>query len=254
MSAESPSNERLVANTASMLIIGNEILSGKIQELNLIELARLLRALGIQLTRAHVVSDDVELIAEEVRALKAKSDVVFTSGGVGPTHDDVTIAGVARAFGVEVVSEPRLEEMIRLSYGAACTDAHLRMALVPQGARLVSARDVQWPTTLMGNVFVLPGVPEIFRMKLDAVRAHLVGREPFISRAVYLTADEPSIKGQLDEVVKKYPEVDVGSYPKWFEPGYRTKVTFDARDGALVARAVQDFVALCRAEEVVRVE
>ena len=254
MSAENSPSAPLVASTASMLIIGNEILTGKIQELNLIELARMLRALGIRLERALVVTDDIDLIAEELRVLKARSDVVFTSGGVGPTHDDVTIEGVARAFEVEVVSEPQLEDMIRKSYGGACTEAHLRMALVPKGARLVSARDVQWPTTLVGNVFVLPGVPEIFRMKLDAVRAHLVGREPFVSSAVYLTSDEPSIKDQLDAVVEKHPDVEVGSYPKWFEPTYRTKVTFDSRDAEAVARAVKDFVALFQPEEVVRVD
>jgi molybdenum cofactor synthesis domain-containing protein len=249
-----PANEPLVASTAAALIIGNELLSGKVQEENLIALARMLRGLGVELSRAVIVSDDVRSIAEDLRALRARADVVFTSGGVGPTHDDVTIEAVALAFEVEVVTDPTLESLIRTRYGAACTQAHLQMARVPRGARLVSVADVQWPTTLVGNVFVLPGVPEIFRMKLDAVRAHLVGRVPFVSRAVFLKSDEAGIKLLLDQVVAKHPDVDVGSYPKWFEPAYSTKVTFDSRDAAAVERAVGDFVASLSPSDVVRIQ
>lgn len=244
----------LVASTAAALIIGNELLSGKIQEENLIALARMLRGLGVQLTRAMIVSDDVDGIAEDVRALRQRADVVFTSGGVGPTHDDVTIEAVAKAFGVSVVRDPKLEQMIRDRYGASCTEAHLQMARVPEGARLVSAVDIQWPTTLVGNVFVLPGVPEIFRMKLDAVRAHLRGSAPFVSRAVFLKSEEASIKPLLDRVVARHAEVEVGSYPKWFDAAYSTKVTFDSRDAAAVERAVVEFVESCSPGDVVKVE
>jgi molybdenum cofactor synthesis domain-containing protein len=247
-------NDPLVASTAAALIIGNELLSGKVQEENLITLARMLRGLGIVLARAVIVVDDVPSIAEDIRVLRARADVVFTSGGVGPTHDDVTIEAVALAFGVDVVTDPTLEGMLRSRYGAACTEAHLQMARVPRGARLVSTVDVQWPATLVGNVFVLPGVPEIFRMKLDAVRSHLIGRVPFVSRAVFLKSDEAGIKPLIDQVVAKHPDVEVGSYPKWFEPAYSTKVTFDARDGAAVERAVGDFVASLSPSDVVRIQ
>lgn len=248
------SDERLVASTAAALIIGNELLSGKTQEANLIELARVLRAIGIPLIRAVVVPDDIDVIAAQVRELRTLAGVVFTSGGVGPTHDDVTIEAVARAFDVDVVLDPALADLVRSRYGEACTESHLRMARVPRGARLVSAVDIQWPTTLMGNVFVLPGVPEIFRMKLDAVRAHLAGKVPFVSRAVFLKSEEAGIKPLLDRVVEKYPDVDVGSYPKWFEPAYSTKVTFDSRDAEAVERALLDFVASCDPAEVVRIQ
>lgn len=245
--------EPLVASTAAALIVGNELLSGKIQEQNLVELARVLRALGIRLTRCVMVPDDVTVIANEVRSLRASADVVFTSGGVGPTHDDVTIEAVAMAFGVEVIYHPVLEALVRERYGETCTEAHLLMARVPSGARLVSAVDVHWPTTLVENVFVLPGVPEIFRMKLDAVRAHLVGHTPFVSRAVFLKSEEATIKPLLDRVVHQHPTVDVGSYPKGFEPAYNTKVTFDSQDAAAVDLAVEDFVSSCSAGDVVRV-
>lgn len=244
----------LIAQTAALLLIGNELLSGKTQEQNLIELARVLRALGIPLTRAVVVPDDRAIVAREVRELSAFAGVVFTSGGVGPTHDDVTIEAVAEAFGVEVIEHPDLVHLVRERYGSACTPAHLRMARVPRGARLVSVVDIHWPTTLVGNVFVLPGVPEIFRMKLDAVRAHLAGLEPFVSRAVFLKTEEAEIKTLLDRVVAEHPDVDVGSYPKWFEPAYSTKVTFDSRDAGAVERALSAFVASCNPAEVVRVQ
>src|SRR5215468_4953649 len=125
--------------TAAALVIGNELLSGKIAEGNLQVLARELRGLGVLLRRAVLILDDVEEIAREVRALGASHDVVFTSGGVGPTHDDLTIEGVARAFGVKVVVSPEIEEMIRRYYGNRVTEGHLLMARVPAGARLVSS-------------------------------------------------------------------------------------------------------------------
>lgn len=244
----------LIAKTAAFLLVGNELLSGKTQEQNLIELARVLRALGISLIRVVIVPDEVATIAREVRELRARADVVFTSGGVGPTHDDVTIEAVAEAFGVDVIEHPDLVALVRERYAAACTEVHLRMARVPRGARLVSVVDIHWPTTLVENVFVLPGVPEIFRMKLDAVRAHLASQEPFVSRAVFVKSEEAELKTLLDRLVAKYPNVDVGSYPKWFEPAYNTKITFDSRDADAVDRAVGEFVASCDPSDVVRMQ
>src|SRR5262249_53142037 len=150
----------LVARTAAALLIGNELLSGKIQEANLIELARTLRSLGVNLVRVVVLPDQVEILASELGRLRKDHDVVFTSGGVGPTHDDVTIAAVAQAFGVGVTADPGLVEQIRRAYGENCSDAHLRMALVPEGAVLRTSEDVTWPTPVVENVWILPGVPE----------------------------------------------------------------------------------------------
>jgi molybdenum cofactor synthesis domain-containing protein len=243
-----------VAETAAALIIGNELLSGKIQESNLLELSRLLRSLGIALTRAAIVPDDVEVIARELTLLRGAADVVFTSGGVGPTHDDVTVEAVARSFGVEAVCDPTLAGMLRDVYGERCSDAHLRMALVPLGAELLSTADVKWPTPKIGNVFILPGVPEIFRAKLDVVRAHLSGRRKFSSKAVFLRLDEADLTQALDQVVAAHPDVEIGSYPKWFEPRYKTKVTFDGRDERAVESAFSDFVGRFAEEFIVRVD
>lgn len=245
---------KLVAQTAAALVIGNELLSGKIQETNLLELSRLLRALGIGLVRAVIVPDDVQVIARELDLLRTAADVVFTSGGIGPTHDDVTVEAVAHSFGVPAVLDRSLERMLREVYGERCTDAHLRMAMIPQGASLLATSDVKWPTPLIGNVFILPGVPEIFRAKLDIVRAHLSGPSPFTSKAVFLRLDEAELTLALDQVVAKHPEVEVGSYPKWFEPRYKTKVTFDGRDPQAVDSAVADFVARFDAEAIAFVD
>ena len=244
----------LSASTAAAIVIGNELLSGKVEEKNLLELSRLLRELGIRFVRAVVIADEIAVIRREVEELSRSVDVVFTSGGVGPTHDDVTIEAVAQAFGVDCVVDPVLERLLKKVYGESLTEAHLRMALVPRGAELVSKSDAHWPATLMRNVFVLPGVPEIFRMKLESVRAHLSGSRPFISQAAFVNLEEVELKERLDSVVQRHPDVEVGSYPKWRDPTYRTKVTFDARDRAAVESALADFLARLEPEALVRVE
>jgi molybdenum cofactor synthesis domain-containing protein len=240
--------------TAAALIVGNELLSGKVQEENLVVLAKTLSQLGIRLQRVVMVPDHADLIAAEVRQLAREHTVVFTSGGVGPTHDDVTIEGVARAFGVRVVSSPLMESMLRAHYRERCTEGHLRMALIPEGADLASNAQVTWPTVVMNNVWVLPGIPEVFKMKLAVVRERLAGGAPFVSRAVYTKMDEGELKPLLDRVVAAFPEVEVGSYPKWAEPTYRTKLTFDGSDSGSVARAMKAFLELLPSGEPQRVE
>jgi molybdenum cofactor synthesis domain-containing protein len=244
----------LAATTAAALLIGNELLSGKVHESNLIELARTLRALGVRLERVVMVLDDIDTIAREVRALSDTFDVVFTSGGVGPTHDDVTIDAVARAFGVPATMDPTTERLLRNAYGERCTEGHLRMALVPDGAELATTADVTWPTVLMKNVWILPGVPEIFRMKLAVVRAWVCGPERFVSKAVFTKLEEAELKPLLDHVVAEHAGVEVGSYPKWFDPTYKTKITFDSRNAEHVDAALASFLALLPSGEPQRIE
>jgi molybdenum cofactor synthesis domain-containing protein len=240
--------------TAAALIIGNEILSGKTQESNLVVLARTLRGLGILLRRVVVVGDDMDAITHEVRDLCRNNDLVFTSGGVGPTHDDVTTEAVARAFGARVVTSPELEALLRDHYGARCTEAHLRMAFIPEGAEQLTCRDSPWPAVVMKNVWLLPGIPEVFRMKIPIIVQHIRGARPFVSRAVYTRMDEGDLKPLLDLVVKGHPRVDVGSYPKWADPDCMTMLTFDGTDGDAVARAVAAFVSLLPRGEPRRIE
>ena len=246
------------ARTAAVLIIGNELLSGKVAEANLPVLATMLRELGVELMRVVIVQDDVDTIAREVRELAAKHDWLFTSGGIGPTHDDVTIEAVAKAFGVPVVSSTLMESMLRAHYGTRCTDGHLRMALVPEGAALETNAEVSWPTVRFANTWVMPGIPEVFKMKIPVVREKvgdkLGASASFVSRAVYTKMDEGDLKPLLDRVVASHPDVAVGSYPKWLDPSYKTKLTFDGRDEARVVAARDAFVASLPAGEPQRVD
>jgi molybdenum cofactor synthesis domain-containing protein len=246
--------QHAVVETAAVLLIGNELLSGKVAEANLFELARTLRALGIRLERALVLPDELDLLSREIATHSARYGVVFTSGGVGPTHDDVTIEAVARAFGSEPTFEPTFAALIRDAYGERCTPDHLRMALVPEGSELAASPDGAWPVPVMKNVWMLPGVPEVFREKLATVRAWLRGPAPFTSRAVYTRLEEARLKPLIDGVVAAHAAVEIGSYPRWFEPSYKTKVTFDARDVAAVEAAASAFVGALPDGALVRVE
>jgi len=241
-------------STAAALVIGNELLSGKVLDANVHALARALRALGIRLARVVMLPDDIATLAEEVRALSANFDVVFSSGGVGPTHDDVTVEAIARAFGVEVVLDPTLSELLRGVYGERITDAHLLMARVPVGAELRGAPGVEWPTPVMHNVWILPGIPDLFRLKLLTVRAWLRGPTPFVSRALFLRLEEPLLKPHLDAVVARHPQVEIGSYPKWFDPSYRTQITFDAETPEAAQAALDDLHGLLDPADIVRTE
>ena len=234
--------------TAAFLLVGNELLSGKVQERNLEPLATTLRALGIRLERVVVVGDERAAIAAEVRAASARYDVVFTSGGVGPTHDDVTLEGVADGFGVPLVQHPHLVALLRGVYGERCTEDHLLMARVPTGSELKESPEVKWPTVVMRNVWVMPGVPELFRMKLTIVREHLVGPGRIISRALFTLMEETDLKPLLDRVVEHHQQVEIGSYPKWFDAAYKTKITFDGRVEAEVDAAHAELLALLPAE------
>ena len=246
------------APTAAALVIGNEILSGKIGEANVAVLARLLRGFGIALARVVVVPDEVDAIVRDVRELSAAHDWLFTSGGVGPTHDDVTVEAVASAFGVAVVSSPAMEAMLRTHYKERCTEGHLRMALIPEGASLETTPEIAWPAVRVENTWLLPGIPEVFRMKL-AVVASVLGQSSvraaaFVTHAVYTKLDEGVLKPMLDRIVTEFPHVAVGSYPKWLDPAYKTKLTFDGRDEPGVLAARDAFVALLPAGEPQRVE
>jgi molybdopterin-biosynthesis enzyme MoeA-like protein len=165
---------------------------------------------------------------------------VFTSGGVGPTHDDVTLRAVADAFGMEVVRNPELERLLRAGYGDNLHERDLVMADIPAGARLEygpgrpgGEMRAPWPVIAVRNVFVLPGVPSIFRRKFEAMR-ELFRAGPIHGRALYSRAGEGYIAGALDEAVAAFPEVEIGSYPHPEARDYRVKITIDGRDGARV--------------------
>lgn len=244
-----------MASTAAALVIGNEILTGKVAEQNVYVMAKELFALGVELRRVIVCADDIDIIAADLNALRTSHDLVITSGGVGPTHDDVTIKAVARAFGVNVVRAQTYESLLREYYRERLTPMHLRMADVPDGARLVTTNEMRWPTVAMENVYVLPGVPEIFRAKMGVLREELRGKGQFFSRALYVALDEPALAGLLDQVSAAHPLVNIGSYLFWGQGSdYRTKLTIDGRAQELVEACFRALKQGIPHEHLVRVE
>ncbi len=229
--------------TAAALVIGNEILSGKIADTNTTFLARGLFELGIQLRRVVVCPDEIETIAAELSDLRGNHDLVFTSGGVGPTHDDIPLTGVAASFDKPVVQSEAVAKLIRHYYGDRTTDAHLRMANMPAGAEMIRSSDAPWPTVVIDNVFVLPGVPEIFELKFTDLRKRLDRGQEFHSQAVFTLSGEGEIASLLERIAEAFPGVMVGSYVKWKADDYRTKVTFDGNEKSAVIKAADMLVA-----------
>ncbi len=236
-----------------MVVIGNEILSGKVVDSNSGLLARELRELGVSLDRVVVIPDDTGTIADTVARYSAEFDVVFTSGGVGPTHDDITIGAVAGAFDREVVIHPELRQLIDGWIDGDLTPAHLKMAEVPAGAELVADEHFRFPTVMIENVYVLPGIPEIFKAKVAGLRDRLRG-QPWYLRQVYVSSDEAAIAPSLDATLEAFSELLLGSYPRLDRSEYSVKLTLESRDEQYVDAALDDLMGRLPAGSVLRVE
>ena len=243
--------------TAVLVVVGNEVLSAKVPDENGPWAARRLRDLGVRLLAIHTVLDRVDDIVATVDRARRAADWVFTSGGVGPTHDDVTVAAVARALGRPVERSPALVRAIREIHrahhgGAEPPEAALRMADVPEGTRLLG--DEGYPTLVAANVVMLPGVPQFFRYQFDRI-AHLLEAPPFRLACAYLSAEEGSIASALDGVARAHAGVEIGSYPRFDEAAdYRVLVTIEAKDAARVAAALEDLLGALPAGSVIRTE
>lgn len=200
--------------TSALVIIGNEILSGKVADANGRFLARELFELGWQLKEVAIVADETTAVVETIRRLAASYDHVFTSGGVGPTHDDITLAAVAEATGRPLVLSPVLELLLRKFYGVELlTPSQQRLALVPEGAVLHYGERSQYPQMMVGNVYPLPGVPELFREKFLELKELWPPATPRHRRCLRLVAMETDLADLLASVAQDYPQVQLGSYP-----------------------------------------
>ncbi|MGH9940287.1 MAG: competence/damage-inducible protein A, partial [Blastocatellia bacterium] len=235
------------------LVIGDEILSGKTEDQNARLLIGELRELGVALRRIMAIPDDVEEVAASVREMSARFDHIFTSGGVGPTHDDVTLAGVAHAFEVPLVRHPNLEARLRTYFGADVDESRLRMADVPEGAELLIPEETRWPMLAVKNVFILPGVPELFRKKFLAIRERF-RVAPFFARAIYTLQEEFDIAEGLRTVAGAHPQVAIGSYPSFSSAEYRVKVTLESKDGGALEAAANELIAILDHKKFVRSE
>jgi molybdenum cofactor synthesis domain-containing protein len=240
-------------STAGIILIGDEILSGKVRDENAHFLIGELRDLGVNLRKIATIPDVLEEISSTVADFAGRFDHVFTSGGVGPTHDDLTMEGVARAFGSTVMRHPELEALLRGYYGDRLQERNLRMADVPEGAHfVVGDGGMGWPVIAMRNVYILPGVPELFRRKFASIKEQFRDR-PFYLKQVFTTSEEGHIAGELDRIVAAYATVQIGSYPTFSAPDYKVKVTIEGKDADAVAHACDELVRALGAA-VVRVE
>lgn len=199
--------------TAALVIIGDEILSGRTQDANLAYLAKWLNVHGIRLKAARVVPDETPAIVDAVNTLRAAHDYLFTTGGIGPTHDDITVDAIAAAFGVPVVIHPKAEALLKGYYQDRITPARLRMARVPEGATLIENAVSMAPGIRMGNVFIMAGIPKVMQAMLEALSGTLEGGEPVLSRTVAAYVAESQVAEMLLAVEKSHEGVQIGSYP-----------------------------------------
>lgn len=237
--------------TAAIIIIGNEILSGKIKDANSSYLASELRALGVDVRRISVIPDDLGEIAAEVAAASGKYDYVFTAGGVGPTHDDVTMEGIALGFKLKTVTSGRLLEVITQRCGGRMNESSRKMAEVPEGAEVIEMEGLRFPPVVLRNVFIFPGIPEFLRQKFSAIKERFRS-EPFVLREVYVNEEECYIAPSLERVVAEFPGVMVGSYPKVDNPEYKVVVTLESTDSAALGRAYERLVGLLPEDSLVK--
>ncbi|GGI79705.1 molybdenum cofactor biosynthesis protein [Polymorphobacter multimanifer] len=229
--------------TAALLIIGDEILSGRTQDANLAYLAKWLGVQGIQLREVRVVADDMAAIGDAVKALSSGHDYLFTTGGIGPTHDDITVDAIAAALGVPVIVHPDAQAILAGYYGDKLNDARLRMARTPEGASLIHNPKTKAPGIRIGNIFIMAGVPIITQGMLAALDGQLQGGKRVLSRTIGAWTQESAAADTLAAVEKAHPGVQIGSYPFWregltganFVLRSTSQVQLDAVAAALVA-------------------
>ena len=230
--------------TAALAVIGDEILSGRTQDKNIAQIALWLNLQGIRLREVRVVPDVEDAIVEAVNVLRHRNDYLFTTGGIGPTHDDITVDAIAKALGVEVVVHPKARAALEAHYATrgGITDARLRMARVPEGASLIENRMSGAPGIRHGNVFIMAGVPHITAMMLDALSGTLEGGAPMLSETVGCWVPESEIADLLRTTEKANPDCQIGSYP-FFRDG-RVGANFVVRsvDAAALAHCVTALV------------
>ena len=215
--------------TAALIVIGNEVLSGKVRDLNIHYLAKRLFELGVELRSVAVIPDEEEVIAETVRSTSLRVDSVFTTGGLGPTHDDVTLKAVARAFDLGMVHSPTLESLMESLYSFTPGPQLTALCHIPEGSELIHPPGATYPQLVVRNVYLFPGVPDLVRQKFELIVDRFAAT-PFESRSVALNASEMQILAILDEAVATYPVVRFGSYPSYEGGKESVLLTLDGLD------------------------
>jgi molybdenum cofactor synthesis domain-containing protein len=223
------------APTAAVLLIGNEVLSGRTKDKNLGFIADYLCAMGIDLMEARVVADIEEDIVAAVNALRARYTYVFTTGGIGPTHDDITADAMAKAFGVGISHHPEATDILLKFFaeiGREPNEARMRMARIPDGAELIYNRVSKAPGFRFENVFVMAGVPKVMQAMMDEVAPQLTRGAPVLSCTIRFDGGEGDIARPLKDIQERYPDVSIGSYPFESSAGFNTNLVLRSRDEA----------------------
>ncbi len=254
MAAADPARDPDRIYTAALVVIGDEILSGRTQDANIAYLAKWLGLQGIRLREVRVVADDPDAIAGAVNPLRAAHDYLFTTGGIGPTHDDITVDAIAAALGVEVVHHPEAVRVLTDHYGDRINEARLRMARVPAGAELIANPRTKAPGIRVGNIFIMAGVPAITQSMLESLDGKLPGGRPVLSRTIAAWTVESRVASILAAVEKAHAGVQIGSYPFWREG--RTGANFVIRsvDQALLDATAAALVAALAADGITAVD
>lgn len=233
--------------TAAVLLIGDEILSGRTKDKNLGYIADFLTAMGIDLMEARLVADIEEEIVAALNALRSRYTYVFTTGGIGPTHDDITADAVARAFGVSIDHDPRAVAILEAYYeevGRELTEARMSMARIPDGADLIENPVSRAPGFHIGNVFVMAGVPKIMQAMLDVIQSRLTRGKPVLSETLSVKIGEGDLGGPLKIIQSNHPGVTIGSYPFELAGGFGSNLVVRGRDEALLQAAAADIAGM----------
>jgi molybdenum cofactor synthesis domain-containing protein len=245
--------EQKSTKTAGIIIIGNEILSGKVHDCNSYYLASELRALGVSVERILIIPDELDTIGREVSGFSEKYDYVFTSGGVGPTHDDMTMEGIARGFGVKLIRHPEFVTFFHSRYGIAVNEAILKMTELPDGAELICENNMRFPLIIFRNVYIFPGIPEYLKDKFSAIKERF-RTSAFYLKRFFLNANESDIANILNNAVAENPGVVFGSYPILGNPEHKIIVTAESKSENSLSKAVKDLLSVFPENIIVRVE
>ncbi len=238
-----------VTVTSAVLIIGNEILSGRTQDANLAYLATGLNSVGVRLMEARVIADVEDEIVAAVNALRAEYDYVFTTGGIGPTHDDITAECVAKALGRPLIQHPEALSRLEAHYertGFELNEARLRMANTPEGAELIDNPVSSAPGFRVENVHVLAGVPRICQAMFDGIKHTLEGGDPVLSRTVQCRLPEGKLAAGLQAIQDRFAQVDIGSYPSYRAGGFGVAVVLRTPEADALAAATDAVAELVR--------
>ncbi|MGK2909157.1 MAG: competence/damage-inducible protein A [Sphingobium sp.] len=235
--------------TAALAVIGDEILSGRTQDKNIAQIASWLNVQGIRLKEVRVVADDQDAIVEAINILRARNDYLFTTGGIGPTHDDITVDAIAAALGVEVVVHPKARAVLDDYYATrgGLTDARLRMARVPEGAELIENRMSGAPGIKHGNIFIMAGVPHITAGMLESLTGTLEGGLPLLSGQIGCWVAESEVADMLRATEKAHEDCQIGSYPFFREGRVGANFVVRSTDQAALDACIADLTAVLEA-------